>query len=256
MKKFYLLCILALWFCTAVSALAQNPITHLSDLTHKKIAVPQGTTTGQLVAQALPKAKILYYDNILDCAVAVKAGLADAAAYDELVLRSLLRTNSDLVILTEFLSHDNYGLAVNHNRQDIKAAMDACIDHFAAAGAFKYMDIMWLYGNAIKSHAQPSAESHAGTLRFGTCAQLEPFAFKIENGEVLGFDIELAYYIARTMDLRLEVYDMPFEALIPALLNGEVDMIGAGIAITPAYTEKVLFSKPYYKSGIAALVKK
>lgn len=256
MKKFCLLCMLALWLCTAVSASAQNPITHLSDLTHKKIAVPQGAVTGQLVANALPKAKILYYDNVLDCAVAVKAGLADAVAYDEPVLRSLLRTNNDLVILPEFLTHDNYGLAVNHSRQDIKAAMDACIDHFAAAGAFKYMDIMWFHGNAIKGPQKLQDEDYTGTLRFGTCAQLEPFAFKIENGEVLGFDIELAYCIARTMNLQLEVYDMPFEDLIPALLNGEVDMIGAGIAITPAHTEKVLFSKPYYQSGIAAVVKK
>lgn len=256
MKKFCLLCLLALWLCTAVSASAQNPITHLSDLTHKKIAVPRGAITGQLVAKALPKSKILYYENVLDCVVAVKAGLADAAAYDEPLLRSLLRTNNDLVILPEFLTHDSYGLAVNQNRQDIKAAMDACIDLFAAAGAFEYMDIMWFRGNAVEGPARPSAESYTGILRFGTCAQLEPFAFKIENGEVLGFDIELAYYIAQTMGLRLEVYDMPFEALIPALLDGAVDMIGAGIAITPAHTEKVLFSKPYYQSGIAAIVKK
>lgn len=256
MKILCPLCILALLLCTAVPVLAQNHIIHLSDLTHKKIAVPKGTAADQLVAKALPKAKILYYDNVLDCAVAVKAGLADAAAYDEPVLRTLLRTNNDLVILPEFLTHDNYGMAVNKNRQDIKAVMDACIDRFAAAGAFKFMDILWFHGAEIEGPPRPIAENYVGVLRFGTCAQLEPFAFKIESGEVLGFDIELAYCVAQTMGLQLEVYDMPFEDLVPALLNDEVDMIGAGITITPARAEQVLFSKPYYQSGIAAIVKK
>lgn len=256
MKILCPLCILALMFCTAVSVLAQSSITHLSDLTHKKIAVPQGTAADQLVSQALPKAKIVYYDNVLDCAVAVKAGLADAAAYDEPVLRTLLRTNNDLTILPEFLTNDNYGLAVNHGRQDIKVVMDACIDRFAAAGAFKFMDLLWFHGGEFEGPPRPVAESYEGVLRFGTSAQLEPFAFKMKTGEVLGFDIELAYCIAQTLGLQLEVYDMPFEDLIPALLNNEVDMIGAGLTITPARAEKVLFSKPYYQSGIAAIVKK
>lgn len=256
MKILCPLCILALMFYTTASALAQNPITHLSDLTHKKIAVPKDTTADQLVLEALPKAKILYYDNVLDCAVAVKAGLADAAAYDEPILRTLLRTNSDLVILPELLTCDSYGLAVNPDRQDIKAAMDSCIDRFIAAGAFKFMDILWFYGNEFEGPPRPVAKSYNGVLRFGTCAQREPFAFKMETGEVLGFDIELAYCIAQTMDMRLEVYDMLFDDLIPALLNNEVDMIGAGITITPAQAENILFSKPYYQSGIAVLFKK
>ena len=42
--------------------------------------------------------------------------------------------------------------------------------------------------------------------------------------------------------------------MIPALISGKVDMIGACITITDERSKKVLFSDPYYVGGIAALV--
>lgn len=256
MKNLCQLCLLALLLCTAVPSFAQSKITHLSDLTNKRIAVPKGTIADILVADVFPRAQILYYDNVLDCAVAVKAGLADCAAYDEPVLRALLRTNKDLTLLPELITNDDYGFAVRPERMVVKAAMDACIDRFTESGAFKFMDIVWYYNGNFSSPLSSEVEEYQGVLKFGTCAQLEPFAFKIETGDVVGFDIELAYCIAQEMGLKLEVYDMAFNDLIPALLNGDVDMIGAGITITPERAQQVLFSKPYYHGGIAALVKR
>jgi polar amino acid transport system substrate-binding protein len=48
---------------------------------------------------------------------------------------------------------------------------------------------------------------------------------------------------------------MDFGAMIPALMAGKVDMLGACITITDERAKSVLFSEPYYKGGIAALVK-
>jgi polar amino acid transport system substrate-binding protein len=48
---------------------------------------------------------------------------------------------------------------------------------------------------------------------------------------------------------------MDFGAMIPALISGKVDMIGACITITEERAKSVLFSAPYYTGGIAALVK-
>ncbi|MDD8047297.1 MAG: transporter substrate-binding domain-containing protein [Verrucomicrobiota bacterium] len=48
---------------------------------------------------------------------------------------------------------------------------------------------------------------------------------------------------------------MEFGGMIPALISGKVDIIGACITITPERAERVLFSEPYYTGGIAALVR-
>jgi polar amino acid transport system substrate-binding protein len=94
-----------------------------------------------------------------------------------------------------------------------------------------------------------------GLLRFGTAAITEPFSFVDASHEIVGLDIEIASLVAQKLNRKLEVVNMDFGAMIPALMAGKVDMIGACITITPERAEKVLFSEPYYVGGIAALVK-
>jgi polar amino acid transport system substrate-binding protein len=48
---------------------------------------------------------------------------------------------------------------------------------------------------------------------------------------------------------------MDFGAMIPALMAGKVDMIGACITITAERRKSVLFSDTYYVGGISALVR-
>lgn len=256
MKNLCRLCFVALLLCLAAPSFAQSKITHLSDLTNKRIAVPKGTIADLLVASVLPKAEILYYNNAFDCVVAVKADLADCAAYDEPVLHALLRTNNDLRLLPELITHDEYCFAVQPARTDLTAAMNVCIDRFMETNAFQNMDQAWYNNGDFSGPATPEVTEYRGVLKFGTCSDVEPFAFKIESGDVVGFDIELAYSIAQELGLKLEVYDMAFHELIPALLNGKVDMIGAGLTFTHERAKQVLFSKPYYYGGIAALVKR
>jgi polar amino acid transport system substrate-binding protein len=71
---------------------------------------------------------------------------------------------------------------------------------------------------------------------------------------VIGFDIEIASRVAQKLDMKLEVIDMEFGSLIPALLSGKVDMIAACITVTDERAKKILFSEHYYTGGIAALV--
>lgn len=255
MKKLCLSCLL-LVLLDAATCFAQSTVTNLSDLAYKKIAVPKGTVADELVLGVFPNAQIVYYENILDCAVAVKAGLVQAAAYDEAVLHTILRTNSDLLLLPDLITKDNYAFAVNLGETGLKASIDACIDELEDAGAFKAMAEEWFAAGTFSGLTKSMHNAPNGVLRFGTCARLEPFAFKVEAGQVIGFDIELAFYVAQKLGMRLEVYDMPFEALLPALLKGDVDVIGAGLTVTEERAGKALFSKPYYQGGIAVLVKK
>ena len=92
-------------------------------------------------------------------------------------------------------------------------------------------------------------------LPFGTSAITEPFSFVGPENKTVGFDIEFATYVAKKLGKKLEIVDMDFGALIPSLISKKVDYIGACITISEERKKKVLFSEPYYKGGIAALVK-
>ena len=72
---------------------------------------------------------------------------------------------------------------------------------------------------------------------------------------VVGLDVELATRVAARLNKRLEIVQLDFGALIPALIAGKVDLIGACITITEERKKSVLFSESYYKGGISALVR-
>ena len=93
-------------------------------------------------------------------------------------------------------------------------------------------------------------------LGFGTAAETELFSFIDGTRQVVGLDVEMAARTAARLGRRLEIVNMDFGGLIPALISGKVDMIGACITITAERKKAVLFSESYYTGGIAALVRK
>jgi polar amino acid transport system substrate-binding protein len=98
----------------------------------------------------------------------------------------------------------------------------------------------------------------AGTgevLRFGTASVTEPFSFVDGSQQVVGLDIEIAARVAQRLNRKLEIVNMEFGGMIPALIAGKVDLIGACITITEERKKSVLFSEPYYTGGISALVR-
>lgn len=92
-------------------------------------------------------------------------------------------------------------------------------------------------------------------LKMGTDAQFPPFEMRggADNSAIVGFDVDLAQAIAKKARMQLEVVDMPFSECLPALERGEVDMVLAGLTITPERAERVDFSDPYYTSTQVAV---
>jgi len=91
-------------------------------------------------------------------------------------------------------------------------------------------------------------------LRFGTSAVTEPFSFVDGSQKIVGFDIEIARRVAQRLGRKIEVVNMEFGSMIPALQANKVDMIGACMTITAERATRVLFSEPYYRGGMSAIV--
>ena len=95
-----------------------------------------------------------------------------------------------------------------------------------------------------------------GKLIVGTSADWPPFEY-VKDGKIVGIDIEIAKRIAKALGVELEIKDMKFAALIPALKSGQIDMILADITPTAEREKEVDFSIPYYTSkGYAVLTLK
>jgi polar amino acid transport system substrate-binding protein len=242
-------------FTTACSQRSQ--ITSVEQLGGKQFAVPTGTVADKLVASKFPDAKFLYFNSVLDAAMAVKAGKADAAAYDEPILRNIAGKNPGLTVLPTPITVDDYGFAVRLGNQELKDAIDGVVRDARADGAYQQMLNRWLpkQGNPGPMPALPAGDGSGGVLRFGTAPVTEPFSFVDGAQSVTGLDVELAKRVAARLNKRIEVVSMDFGGMIPALIASKVDMIGACITITEERKKSVLFSDPYYRGGISALVR-
>ncbi len=90
----------------------------------------------------------------------------------------------------------------------------------------------------------------SGTLRVGV-SLFTPWTLKDKNGKLTGSEIDVAKKLATDMGLKPQLKLYVWEKLIPALNNGEIDIIIGGMAITPQRALKVNFSQPYASSGIS-----
>ncbi|MGI8387319.1 transporter substrate-binding domain-containing protein [Robertmurraya sp. P23] len=93
------------------------------------------------------------------------------------------------------------------------------------------------------------AEEGKKVLTMGTSADFAPFESRNTSGEVEGFDIDLAKYIADELGYELKIEDMKFDGLIGALQAKRVDLVLSGMSATEKRAQNVDFSTQYHHSG-------
>ena len=91
------------------------------------------------------------------------------------------------------------------------------------------------------------------TLRMGTNAAFPPYEYTDENNEVAGIDADIAGAIAEKLGMKLEITDMAFDSLIPAVQNGTIDIVLAGMTVTDERKESVAFTDSY-ATGVQVVI--
>ena len=97
--------------------------------------------------------------------------------------------------------------------------------------------------------ATDEAGGSKGKLVMATSADYPPYEFfetERGEGEPVGFDIDIAKYITEKLGYELEIQDMDFNGIIPALQAGRADFAMAGMTPTAEREENVDFSSIYY----------
>lgn len=87
-----------------------------------------------------------------------------------------------------------------------------------------------------------------GKIVMATNAAFPPFEY-IENNVVSGVDADIAAEIAKDLGVDLQIDDMDFNAVIPAVKNGQADFGAAGMTINDERKTQVDFSIEYVKSA-------
>lgn len=94
------------------------------------------------------------------------------------------------------------------------------------------------------------------TYKVGTEPTYPPFDSTDEDGNIIGFDMDLMNAIAEDQGFKVEYTAYEFDSLLPATESGEIDIIAAAMNVMPDRAEKVDFCDKYFDSGKTILVKK
>ena len=93
----------------------------------------------------------------------------------------------------------------------------------------------------------------AGKLVIATSPDFPPFE-NLENGEVVGIEIDIMNLICDQMGVEPVIEQMDFESVIPGIQAGKFDAGVSGITVTEDRKKNVDFSDPYFLASQAIVV--
>jgi len=109
---------------------------------------------------------------------------------------------------------------------------------------------------AAEGHSLLDEIIDRGIIRIGSTLQYPPQMYRDDSGEPAGYDVELMKMLANDIGVELEVVDMDFPGLIPALLASKVDMLSVGLVNTPERALSLEFTDGYVPYSQVVVVQK
>jgi polar amino acid transport system substrate-binding protein len=103
--------------------------------------------------------------------------------------------------------------------------------------------------------ANPSTWKLPPEVRVGTTPNYPPIAFE-RDGKIVGIEADFAAELAKILGVKFTLVAIPWDELSAALAGKEIDVVMAGVSITPRRKNLVHFTAPYLKVGQMALIRK
>lgn len=104
------------------------------------------------------------------------------------------------------------------------------------------------------AEAQPSPD--ASKIRIATESSFKPFSYLDTQGNLVGFEIDLAHALCDQIKADCQITSQDWDALIPGLNASKFDAIMAGMSATQERAKVVAFSEPYFNNTLVLVAKK
>ena len=241
------------------TAPTNDSYTSVEELRQKRIGIQTGTNFDLLIRNAFPDAKPSYYNNQSDLLEALTAGKIDAFPSDEPVIRYIINKGyAGITYIPEYI--DSFDFAYCFSKTDdgerLCAEFSEFISSLQADGMLSELKEKWFgadeTGKQIPDYRTFPAPK--GTLIMATDGDYPPFEY-VRNGEVVGYDVDIAAQFCEAYGYGLQVQIMNMDAVLPAVQSGKCDFVGSALTITPERAESVLFSTPNYSGGVVLVVR-
>lgn len=253
------------------------------DLKGAKIAAQAGTFHADALSQ-IPDVQSSTYPEFADLLTALKSGAIDGYIAEEPTAFSVCASNDDLTYLP-FKNNDtgftataaDVGIAIglkkgNTLRDQINTVLAEITDE--QRSELMEQIVTLASGGTVTEFAVhcDAPATTTGTLKIGMECAYEPYNWTDTDGSSFGavpissegqsglyangYDVQIAQYVANRLGLKLEIYAMEWDSLIPAVNSGAIDAIVAGMSPTAERSEQLDFTDTYYESNLVVIIRK
>ena len=268
---FKLLCVIVLsllLFSCSENGGERKTIKQVNDLHGAVIGVQLGTTSDVLATSLENKGdgtKVERFTKSADAIQALTQGKIDCMVEDEQPAKAFLRLNPSLEILPDEFGHSSLAICVAKGNEGLQMRINEAIELLKKSGVIdsivrRHIDrniaVAYQLGECrlamnklakdssnVSDASNDSASSNA-VLRFSTNAAFEPFEY-YDNGKIVGIDIDVARAICDVLNMKCEIVDMEFDAVITSVQTGKADAGIAGITVTPERKKNINFTDSY-----------
>lgn len=249
------LCVVML--LTGCGAVPENTVNSIEDLKGKNIGV-QLKTTADIYSSDIENATVQRFNKSYDAVEALREGVIDAVMLDDAPANVFVEEFGDIRILEEPYAEEEYGIAINKNNKELLDKINAALATLKSDGTIEQIESAWLKnGETVSAYEGQNKDSYAnGNLIMATNAEFPPYESKMEDGEIVGIDIDIMKAVCDVLDMKLQVEHTAFDALISSVERKSADVAVAAMTITEERLEQVDFSDTYMKAKQVIIVRK
>lgn len=255
----------------------------IADLAGAKIAAQTGTFHADALEQ-IPNVQASTYPEFSDLLTALKSGAIDGYVAEEPTAFSVCASNDELTYLP-FKNNDtgftataaDVGIAIGLKKGNtLRDQINTVLAEITAEQRSELMEqiVTLASGGTVTEFAVhcDAPATTTGTLKIGMECAYEPYNWTDTEGTSLGavpissegqsglyangYDVQIAQYVANRLGLKLEIYAMEWDSLIPAVNSGAIDAIVAGMSPTSERSEQLDFTDTYYESNLVVIIRK
>ena len=255
----------------------------IADLKGAKIAAQAGTFHADALSQ-IPDVQSSTYPEFADLLTALKSGAIDGYIAEEPTALSVCGSNDELTYLP-FKNNDtgftataaDVGIAIGLKKGNaLRDQINTVLAEITEEQKSQLMEqiVTLASGGTVTEFAVhcDAPSTTTGTLKIGMECAYEPYNWTDTDGSSFGavpissegqqglyangYDVQIAQYVANRLGLKLEIYAMEWDSLIPAVNSGAIDAIVAGMSPTAERAQEIDFTDTYYESNLVVIIRK
>ena len=250
----------------------------IADLKGAKIAAQAGTFHADALSQ-IPDVQSSTYPEFADLLTALKSGAIDGYIAEEPTALSVCGSNDELTYLP-FKNNDtgftataaDVGIAIGLKKGNaLRDQINTVLAEITEEQRSQLMEqIVTLASGGTVTEFAVHCDAPATTT--GMECAYEPYNWTDTDGSSFGavpissegqqglyangYDVQIAQYVANRLGLKLEIYAMEWDSLIPAVNSGAIDAIVAGMSPTAERAQEIDFTDTYYESNLVVIIRK